>query len=262
MSVLERVFHFHQEILRNRYPNSKTLINEFEISQATAKRDIAYLRDRLLAPLAFDSRKNGFYYTDDTFQLPFGDSAKIVFILAILNKLAGEAGLGGLPELKDLQERLTAMVSSRYGAIVDALYCEWIEVESIDQEVFETIVESLGSRQLVEISYKPIGKPEGSRRVAPQQILNYQGRWYLRGFCTLRKEPRLFHLARVRKAATTRERFPSLLQQFQIRTDPHSASLPPAQNTMQKSSSPTSRQNSSDNSTGMMTRKCEQLRKG
>jgi len=206
MSVLERVFHFHQEILRNRYPNTKTLIGEFEISVATAKRDIAYLRDRLLAPLAVDARKNGFYYTRDDFQLPFTDSPRIVFLLAVLNKLASEAGLGALTELKELQQRLSAMISPRYNSIVDALYCEWIETESIDQEIFATIVDSVGSQRLVEIRYKPIGKPTGTRKVAPQQILNYQGRWYLRGYCTMRREPRLFHLARVRSATLTNEK--------------------------------------------------------
>ena len=206
MSVLERVFYFHQEILRNRYPNSRSLISEFEISSATAKRDIAYLRDRLLAPLEFNSQRNGYYYSRDDFQLPFGDSPRIVFLLAVLNKLATETGLGDLSELRDLQQRLSSMISPRYESIIDALYCEWIEVESINQDIFATIVESLGSQRLVELRYKPIGKQEGSRKVAPQQLLNYQGRWYLRAYCTLRQEPRLFHLARVKDAVLTNEK--------------------------------------------------------
>ena len=56
MSLLERVYSFHQDILRGAYPNTTTLVEQFEISRATAKRDINYLRDRLLAPLAFEDR--------------------------------------------------------------------------------------------------------------------------------------------------------------------------------------------------------------
>ena len=60
MSLLERVYSFHQDLLRQRYPNATTLVDRFEVSLATARRDIAYLRDRLMAPLAFDNRRNGF----------------------------------------------------------------------------------------------------------------------------------------------------------------------------------------------------------
>jgi predicted DNA-binding transcriptional regulator YafY len=66
---------------------------EFEVSVATAKRDINYLRDRLLAPLFWDSRLNGYYYGEEGFSLPFENSPRIVFLLAMLNKLAEEAGL-------------------------------------------------------------------------------------------------------------------------------------------------------------------------
>ena len=47
MSLLERVYFLHQQLTENRYPNSRTLMEEFEISQPTARRDFAYLRDRL-----------------------------------------------------------------------------------------------------------------------------------------------------------------------------------------------------------------------
>ena len=45
MSLLERVFYFHQQILEERFPNSRTIADHFEVSVATSRRDIAYLRD-------------------------------------------------------------------------------------------------------------------------------------------------------------------------------------------------------------------------
>lgn len=50
MSQLERIYAFHQRLKNNRFPNARTLQEEFELSRATAHRDINYLRDRLLAP--------------------------------------------------------------------------------------------------------------------------------------------------------------------------------------------------------------------
>lgn len=199
MSVLERLFYFHREILTGRYPNSRTLADHFEMSTATAKRDINYLRDRLCAPLAFNAKKNGFYYRDG-FQLPFEESPRIIFLLAMLGKLANEAGLGALPEVKQLEQRLSTMISADYRTVVDALHCLWIEIESIDHRIFEIIIEAVVKKRLMVLQYRSIGGETSTRNVAPLQIINYQGRWYVSAFCTLRQENRLFHIGRIERA--------------------------------------------------------------
>ncbi|GAB6192539.1 helix-turn-helix transcriptional regulator [Desulfocastanea catecholica] len=199
MSVLERVFYFHREILTGRYPNSRTLADHFEMSTATAKRDINYLRDRLCAPLAFNAKKNGFYYRDG-FQLPFEESPRIIFLLAMLGKLANEAGLGALQEVKQLEQRLSTMISADYRTVVDALHCLWIEIESIDHRIFEIIIEAVVKKRLLVLQYRSIGGETSTRNVAPLQIINYQGRWYVSAFCFLRQENRLFHIGRIERA--------------------------------------------------------------
>ncbi len=51
MSQLERIYFLHQKLKADRFPNAQTLMKEFELSRATAHRDISYMRDRLLAPV-------------------------------------------------------------------------------------------------------------------------------------------------------------------------------------------------------------------
>lgn len=224
MSFLERIFFFDQETRRGNFPNSRTLAATFEVSSATAKRDITYLRDRLLAPLAFDAKKNGYFYTEADFHLPFAESPRIVFLLAMLNKLAEEAGLRGLPEVRQLEQRLAAMVSPEYGKLVESLHFQWIEVESIDHQIFATIIEAVVKRRLLALVYRPIAGEENTRTVAPLQLINHQGRWYLFAFCNLRRANRLFHIARIQKATLTRHSHPPdlhfdrdhLLQSFGI----------------------------------------------
>ncbi|KJS00917.1 MAG: hypothetical protein VR65_10990 [Desulfobulbaceae bacterium BRH_c16a] len=212
MSFLERVFYFHQEASQGNFPNARTLIEHFEVSLATARRDINYLRDRLFAPLAFDSKRNGFYYQNEGFRLPFEESPRIVFLLAMLGKFAEEAGLGSLPEVRQLEQRLATLISADYQKIVDSLFCQWIEVESIDHTIFETIIEAVVKKRLIVFEYRPIGGQSRERTVAPLQIINYQGRWYLYGFCNLRLENRLFHIARISKAALGNSPMPADLQ--------------------------------------------------
>jgi predicted DNA-binding transcriptional regulator YafY len=206
MSLLERVYSFHQDILQDNYPNATTLIEQFEVSMATARRDIAYLRDRLLAPLAFDSKKNGYYYTDNSFSLPFSESPKITLLLGMLNKFAKEAGLRELPEVQQLENKLSSMLTADHPTLIQSLYCEWIEVESIDTSVFSTIVEAVVNQRAVMISYSTAGATSSSRCIEPQRLCNYQGRWYLLAHCRLRNELRMFHIARIGNAELTDEK--------------------------------------------------------
>jgi predicted DNA-binding transcriptional regulator YafY len=196
------VFYFHREILKGNYPNSRTLADQFEMSIATSKRDINYLRDRLCAPLSFDPKKNGFCYQEG-FHLPFEESPRIIFLLAMLSKLADEAGLGELQEVKQLEQRLSAMISPDYGTVIDSLQCLWIEIESIDHRIFEIIIEAVVKKQMLALQYSSIGGKSSARTVAPLQIINYQGRWYCYAFCSLRRENRLFHIGRIQSAGLT-----------------------------------------------------------
>ncbi len=212
MSFLERIFFFHQETRQGHFPNSRSLSAHFEISTATAKRDINYLRDRLLAPLCFDNKQNGYYYSEEGFHLPFEESPRIVFLLAMLNKLAEEAGLGGLPEVRQLEDRLTALISPEYGRLVDSLHCQWLEVETINHHIFTTIIEAVVKKRILAITYRPVGRAPTERTVAPLQLVNHQGRWYLFAYCNLRRINRLFHIARVQSARVTGQTLPANLK--------------------------------------------------
>lgn len=206
MSLLERIYYFHSYLLNDRYPNSGDLVREFEVSLATAHRDITYLRDRLLAPLAFNQKKNGYYYTETNFRLPFEDTPRLVMLLGMLQKMAGETGLAELPELKKLQNRLSQLVSTKNHAINDLVHCEWIETESVDSGVFSNVLSSLLSRKQLEITYhSPAGK-DSTRKIDPLKLVNYQGRWYILAWCHLRQSKRMFHLARITSTNLTNTR--------------------------------------------------------
>jgi len=64
--VYERYIWFDAEIHRGRFPNASTLADHFEISRRTARRNIAFMRDMLDAPLAYDQTRRGY-----TYEMPF-----------------------------------------------------------------------------------------------------------------------------------------------------------------------------------------------
>lgn len=206
MSLLERVYFFHQQVKKKKYPNSKSLIEEFETSLATSRRDIAYLRDRLLAPLAFSSKENGFYYTDENFGLPFENSSKITLLLGMFSKLAEEAGLGQLDEIKQVELKLASLLTPEYQKVIDAIHCEWVEIEDVQTSTFEMIIDAIVHDSVLEITYRSVMGNQSERAVEPAKLIHYQGRWYLLAYCRLRSENRFFHIARITSATITKEK--------------------------------------------------------
>lgn len=211
MSLLERIYYFHARIQDGRYPNSSDLVGEFEVSAATAHRDITYLRDRLLAPLAFDQRKNGYYYTDSGFRLPFADTPRLVMLLGMLQKMGEETGLTNLPELRQLQKKIAALVSPEQQGIADLVHCEWIETEEVAPAVFAEVLNGLLTRNRLRITYRSPGDRESEREIDPLRLVNYQGRWYILAWCLRRDGRRLFHLARITRAERTETRAKHIL---------------------------------------------------
>jgi len=68
--ILERYLWFDGQIRRGRCPNAADLARQFELCRKTAQRDIAFLRDRLDAPLEYNPARRGYRYSDNAFTFP------------------------------------------------------------------------------------------------------------------------------------------------------------------------------------------------
>ncbi len=69
MNANTRIQWLHKRILNESYPNAQRLAERFRISHRQAQRDLDLLKKKLGAPLAYDPKKKGFYYTEP-FALP------------------------------------------------------------------------------------------------------------------------------------------------------------------------------------------------
>ena len=58
---LPRIYFIDRKIAEGSYPNAPELAKEYETSLSTINRDIAYMRDMLGAPIAYDFFRKGFY---------------------------------------------------------------------------------------------------------------------------------------------------------------------------------------------------------
>ena len=69
MNANTRIQWLHKKLTVESYPNAQRLAERFKISHRQAQRDLDYLRRELGAPIAYDNRRKGFYYTQP-FVLP------------------------------------------------------------------------------------------------------------------------------------------------------------------------------------------------
>ena len=60
MSINERIYRIDQLLKDRKSISFDELKDKLEISRATLKRDIAYMRDRLKVPIIFDRELNGY----------------------------------------------------------------------------------------------------------------------------------------------------------------------------------------------------------
>ena len=189
-------------------------LSELEISKATFKRDLEYLRSRMNASIVYDRFKGGYCFDSavigEKIELPgLWFSEKEVTALVLMQHLLSGLDKGGLIEphiapltsiidgilgqsntpAKELRKRLKVFgMSARKGSI----------------ENFEEVGNALLTRKKLHITYYARGKDETTEReISPQRLIFYRDNWYLDAYCHLRKDLRSFAVDCISKAIIT-----------------------------------------------------------
>lgn len=195
MSNLHRIQWIDAQIRANRYPNSRSIAEQFEISSRQASRDIEYLRYSMGAPLEYSAYYNGYFYSSDAFTLPqlfIGEEERMVLVY-----LAEQYSLlknTPATRLAELFSKLTD-TQPRIGRVP-----EEIPVYDVSPNVIHTynhLKKAIETHTAVELRY--IGSRESGtvRVVSPYKLFTKNSKGYLVGFCDLRKALRVFRLDRI-----------------------------------------------------------------
>ena len=195
----------------------ETFLEELEISRATFKRDLEYLRDRLNAPIEWDRGARGYRFVEQSapaaprYALPglWLNEAEIRALLALRELLEKvHPGLLG-PHVEPLIDRARDLLggdgeaSSEVARRVRILHAPRREVRSAE---FGTICEALLARRRVRVVHYSRPRDETlERTLSPQRLVHYRENWYLDAWCHLRNGLRSFALDCVRHAAVVDE---------------------------------------------------------
>ena len=172
-----------------------TLLDELEVSPATLKRDLEFLRSRLGAPIEYDRDLNGYRfgtaYAGGRHELPglWFDEAELYSLLMahqLLSSLDSEGLLSR--HLKPLLGRIHQLLGSGEATAAEALMQRVKIVTALRRPVpsqfFERVSAALLSRRRLHLRYLTRGRSEVSERdVSPQRLVHYRNTWYLDAWC-------------------------------------------------------------------------------
>ena len=214
MSDMERLHRIKYMIQQRKCVPREDFLSELEISPATFKRDLEYLRSRLKASIIYDRFMGGykFEYPDhiDKIEMPgLWFSEKEATALVLMQHLLSSLDQGGLigPHI----EPLTAIIDGILGQsetttkeLRKRIKVLGMGSRKNSMENFSEIGAALLKRNRLVIKYYAKGKNEETEReISPQRLIYYRENWYLDAYCHLREGLRSFSVDGIRSAVLT-----------------------------------------------------------
>ena len=209
MDRYERIIALHRVLQAARRPVTVArLQDELGCSRATVYRDLAFLRDGLMAPLIGDGEA-GFSYDRneaDRFELPglWLNSEELHALLAAQQLLSRSSGGMLSSALAPLQSRVEKLLDAHSGGKTWPL--QRVRViphrgRRMDEAAFRIVASSVLERRKLAFDYRARSTDEKSRRtVSPQRLTHYRDNWYLDAWDHDREALRSFAVDRVSQA--------------------------------------------------------------
>lgn len=202
---VERMTKIVRFIRKRRSVSMAFLKEALEVSAASVKRDIEFLRDRLGCPLEWDRSLRGYVIRDDLaeggrFELPgvWFDASEVLALLTMLHLVDGvQPGL--LEEhVGPLKARLRSMLAegSRSAQPIERkIKLVHFAPRKVEPKHFQLVVGALlESRRLVLQYWSRDRQTETERVISPQQLVHYRENWVLDAWCHRRNALRSFAL--------------------------------------------------------------------
>ena len=202
MSRTERFYKIDQLLSTKQIVSRQDLLDSLEVSWATLKRDLAYLRDRLNAPIVFDKDAGGYRFgkppVGASYELPgLWFSGQETYALMAMHHLLEELEPGLLaPHVQPLMSRLESILNLEDKTFSDiARRIRLVSIGRRRQNVshFAAVAKAVLERLRIKVNHRSREKDEHSQRLlSPQRLVHYRNNWYVEAWCHTRKALRRF----------------------------------------------------------------------
>ncbi len=207
----ERLQKIVQLLKTHRVVPRQSFLDRFEISPATFKRDLEYLRDRLGAPIIWDRERRGYRLDPsdteaETFEMPgLWFNSQEMHALLTMHQLIDELQPSLLtPHIEPLKVRIESLLEGEAHSsdeVRKRIRILHMNARPVEPEHFEVISSALlAGKRLNVVHYNRKRNAETVRELSPQRLVFYRDNWYLDAWCHLRKGVRSFSVETLRKA--------------------------------------------------------------
>jgi predicted DNA-binding transcriptional regulator YafY len=214
MNSTERFYRIHQLITDRGVVGVQDLQRELEVSLATLKRDLSFMRERLNAPIVFDRDAGGYRFdkpgVGPRFQLPgLWFSADEILALMSMHQMLDSLDAGGVlgKQIRPLLARLESALGSEAAPAQEVLRRVKVvpsQRRRVVVQWFELVGRALMSRRRIRIDYFTRSRNQRSTRdVSPQRLVHYRNNWYLDAWCHTSDGVRMFALDSIENAVLT-----------------------------------------------------------
>lgn len=224
MSQMERIYFIHRTLESGRPVSMARLMEKLEVSKATIKRDLEYMRNRLDAPIRYDRERNGYIYSQPAAEEQENAAGAVRYQLPGIWLTSEE--MTALLLMKDFLEQLDSRVLSEAlgpavrkiemligtGRVRQKDFRTRFRVlaarhRPVNEQVFRIVSTAAVQRRRLRLVYFSRSRGEIlNREVSPQRLIWYNANWYLDAWCHLREDFRSFALDAIRGAEILAER--------------------------------------------------------
>ena len=213
MSKTARLYKIEALIRQHGEITFKQLLETLEVSAATLKRDLEYLRSQLGAPIEYNAATRGYRFAASSRgarqELPgMWLDERELYSLLTAHQLLGELDADGTlsRHMQPLRDRIQQMLGQGDAARAPLLQ-QRVKIISafrrpVPGEFFELVTAALTQRRRIQMRYLTRGRQErGDREVSPQRLVHYRNTWYLDAWCHRVEGLRRFALDAIETAA-------------------------------------------------------------
>ena len=199
MDRTERFYRIERLLRERKVVPRSVFLDVLEVSLATFKRDLEYLRERLEVPIEWSADKGGYELgSDRKVELPglwFNDSE--IQALLVMDAMLADLSPGLLEgHVAPLRARLEMLLEE--GQVAPDEVRKRVRVlrqaaRALPAGVFEVVAAATLKRRRLSIAYTARSTAEATERVvSPQRLVLYRDNWYLDAWCHLRDGLRKF----------------------------------------------------------------------
>ena len=210
MNQTERLYRIENLLHQQSVVPLARFLAELEVSHATFKRDLAYLRDRLHAPIEYDAERRGYRFgpavNGPRHEIPgMWFSADEIYALLTMQELLRQLQPGLLtPHITPLVKRLNLLLGGATQSEFELqrrIRVHRINARIVQPSAFDPVCVALLNRRQIDVDYFNRGRNiSETRSLSPQRLTYYRDNWYLDAWCHLRQGLRSFSLDAITRA--------------------------------------------------------------